>query len=312
LKTRKAKSSAVRGLLVVVVLVLPLAGCALPWGGGDDGGAPATRPTEGGDAPPTRFVAFGGNVSDARDGSPLAGASVRLDLAQVRPCRLVGVVWASTDAVTGPAGRWGPVEVPVPRSDDVAFFVRVSAPGYSEDVTFMGPQEARGDTRNLTAILHPEASVDGTAEPGTVVALEWPGFPRLVAAAPDGRFAFPNARVTPMQMAADTTPPWTATVAAPATAAVPAPPGTAWRVEGVVRRESGAPAPADVVAPDGTRLVGAARAAESGVLALPLDASPAEVRIEARTPDGRYGGAKLLDLNGPPAQRETVLLRPLC
>ena len=295
----------------LVLLVLPLAGCTLPWDR-DAGDGPATLPTDDGAPPAARYVHVGGVVTDARDGTPIEGAVARLDVAQVRPCRREGIVWSATDTVSLPDGRFGPMEVPVPRSNDVAFFLRVKAAGYSEDVTFLGPQEARGDTRNLTVVLHAEGAVNGTAPPGTVVALEWPGFPRLAAADAEGRFTFPNAHVTPMQLAADTSPPWRGNATAPAHLTIPEGNGTAWRLEGVARLESGAPVAADLVAWNGRALVGAARASESGVFLMPLDAAPQEVRIEARTPDGRHGGSKVVDVKGPPAQREVVLLRPLC
>lgn len=308
--TWERESNPVRWWLVL--FVLPLAGCALPWGGGDDGGSTVVLPGDDATRPDAPMLTFGGDVTDARDGRPIVGAVAKLDLAQVRPCRREGIVWAATDATSGEDGRFGPMEVAVPRSDDVAFFLRVSAEGYSEETTFIGPQEARGDTRNLTIVLHPDVSVNGTAAPGTVVALEWPGFPRLAVADEDGNFSFPHARVEPAQLVTDASPPWRANLTAPATVDARNGNGTAWRVEGVARLESGAPTAADVVAWNGTWLVGAARAGDNGVFVLPLDAEPREVRIEARTADGRFGGSKVLLLNGPPAQRESVLLRALC
>src|SRR5581483_12517296 len=56
------------------------------------------------------------------------------------------------------------------------------------NVTFIGPAEARGDLGNLTVVLHPSAAVEGTAPPGTVVALDAPGHPQLAAADANGTF----------------------------------------------------------------------------------------------------------------------------
>lgn len=295
---------------LVAFLAVPLVGCTLPWQ--DSPGDPVI-PTGGATPPPeARTISFGGTVTDVVDDRGVEGAEVRLSLGQVRPCRREGIVWSSWSTAADAEGRFGPLVVPVPRSGDVAFFLYVTAPAYSPDVRFFGPQEARGDTGNVSVVLHPEASVAGTAPPGTLVALEWPDFPRLAVAGENGTFVFENAHVTPMQLVADTSPPRREVVQAPTTIDILAGNGTAWRVEGFTRLESGAPTAADVVAWDGDALVGVARSGETGFFVLPLAAAPADLRIEARTGDGRHGGSKVLELAGPPASRENVILRALC
>lgn len=276
-----------------------------------------TGPTAlpGGTTPPVPAgppLAFGGLVLDARSGEPVAGADVRLDLGQVRPCRREGIVWNQWEAITRDDGRFGPLMVPRPRSDDVAFFLHVGSARHSPESLFVGPAEASGDLGNLTFALHETATVSGLAPPGTVLAMEAPAFPRLTAADAEGRWSFDKARATPTQLVAGTDPPSLATVAGNATLAFPDGNATGWKLEGLLRREGGAPVAADIVAWNGTRIVGAARAAENGVFVLPLPPTSMEVRVEARTADGTLGGAKVLALQGPPATRETVLLRSLC
>lgn len=299
--------------LLALLLVAPLAGCAMPWVDDDvpGGGVPPTSTTVT-PVPAGPPLTFGGVVTDARTGAPVAGAEVRLDLAQVRPCRQEGIVWTSWDDVTREDGRFGPLTVPRPRSDDVAFFLHVFAEGHSDDVTYFGAVEARRDIGNLSLAVHELANVTGTAAPGTLVALEWPGFPRVTVASADGAWRFENAQVTPAQLVAATDPPHRASVTAPATIDLPAGNASGWRLEGVVRRESGAPSAADLVAWNGTALVGVARAAENGVFVLQLPGEPLGLRIEARTEDGRFAGTRALDVAGPPAARETVLLRAAC
>lgn len=298
--------------LLAILLVAPLAGCAMPWVDAEPTG-PTALP--GGTTPPVPAgppLAFGGLVLDARSGEPVAGADVRLDLGQVRPCRREGIVWNQWEAAAGPDGRFGPITVPRPRSDDVAFFLYVGSPRHSPESRFVGPKEASGDLGNLTFTLHETATVQGLAPPGTVLAMEATPFPRLTAADAEGRWTFDEARATPTQLVAATDPPSLATVAGNATLAFPDGNATGWVLEGLLRRESGAPLAADIVAWNGTRLVGAARAAENGVFVLPLPPASMEVRIEARTLDGTLGGTKVLALQGPPATRETLLVRALC
>ncbi len=291
-----------------------LSGCTLPWDDESNDGTPVVRPpttpTPVDTGPP---IIWGGTLLDARDGSPITTAVVRLDLSQTQPCRRQGVGWSSFSLPVHENGTFGPIETARPRSDDVAFFLHVTAPGYSENATFIGPTEARAGTDNITVILHPEATVEGRAPPGTVVALAAPPFPRLTVADADGRFAFANARVVEADFVAATDTPFITRVIAPATLDVPQVSETSWRLEGNLRTSSGQSVAADVVAyQNGTRLVSAARASDTGTFVLPLPSEPGAYRIEARSPDGRWGGLKLLELNGPPSLRENVLVHALC
>ncbi|HVM45739.1 MAG TPA: hypothetical protein VM582_07360 [Candidatus Thermoplasmatota archaeon] len=293
--------------LAPLVVALLLAGCAAP----QDEGSPASRATPGAPpaiGPPLRFA---GEVVDARTGEAIPTATVRIDLSQALPCGRQGVGWTSWNA-TNESGRFGPLEVPRPRSDDVAFFLHARAPGYSPNATFIGPTQARGDLGNLTVVLHPEASVVGTAPPGTLVALDAPTFPRVVAAAADGTFAFPQARVAPALLVAGTDVPYRALVRPPAQVDVPRVEARGWVLEGSVKGPTGAPLAADVIAWNGSDIVGVARSGASGAFSLPLAPEPAALRIEARTSDNHYGGVLLLDVNGPPALRETILAKALC
>lgn len=307
--TQGHSSSPVRAVLLLTLAAVS-AGCALPWTGEDGGGA--TLPSTPAPPTPGAQLTFAGRVQDVVDARIVPDAEVLIDLAQVRPCFQEGIVWNQWSTATDAEGRFGPITVPVPRSSDVAFFVRVNAPTYADASLYVGPTQARAGVANLTLVLHPDADVRGTAAPGTVLALSWPDFPRLAVANETGAFAFPQAHATPMQIVADTSPPWRASLAAPATVDVPNGNGTAWRLEAFTRLDTGAPTEADVVAWSGADLVGVARAGENGFFVLPLDPEPRELRVEARTADGRFGGSKVLALNGPPATRENVILRALC
>ena len=292
---------------VVVLVALALAGCGTPTDG--DGGFFGSTP-----APPTPLgppLRFGGTVVDAVTGEPLADATVRLDLSQALPCGRQGVGWSSWDA-GGDEGRFGPVEVARPRSDDVAFFLHARAPGYAPNATFIGPAQARTDIGNLTVRLHPDVSVNGTAPPGTLVALDAPVFPRVALASDNGTFAFPQARAVPALLVAGTDVPFRALVRPPAEVEVPRVETRGWTLEGTVKGPTGAPLAADVVAWNGTSLVGVARASESGAFTLALAPEPATLRIEARTSDNQFGGVLAYTVNGRPALRETVLAKALC
>lgn len=296
-----------RAALVVVVMVL-LAGCVRFPGEGprepSDGGLVIPTPS----GPP---LVFGGVVRDAATGALVPDAEVRLDLAQAQPCGRQGVGWTSWSAPVA-NGTWGPLEVPRPRSDDVAFFLHVSAEGYSPNATFIGPTQARGDIGNLSVLVHPNASVEGRAPPGTLLALDAPIFPRIVVADANGSFAFPRARVVEVAFVAATDVPFRARVEAPARVEVPTSSERGWLLEGTVKGPTGAPASADVVAWNGSTMWSVARAGDNGVFALPLPPVPADVRVDARTADGAFGGTLVVEVRGPPALRETVLLRPLC
>ena len=295
-----------RGTLWVVLAIL-LAGCTTP-----DGDEPIFRPgTPTAPSPIGPALVFGGIVRDAATNEPIPDAFVRVDLSQALPCGRQGIGWSSWEP-PHEGGAFGPLEVPRPRSDDVAFFVHARADGYSPNATFIGPAQARGDLGNLTLLLHPNASVEGTAPPGTLLALDAPTFPRLALASADGRFEFPNARVVPAQLVAATDTPFITVATAPATIEVPRIEARGWTLEGSVKGPSGAPLAADIVAWNGTKLVGVARAGASGAFALPLAPEPASVRIEARTSDNQFGGVLTLDVNGPPALRETILAKALC
>lgn len=297
-------------LLALLALAPALAGC---WhDAGEDPSPPTSTPATATPttAPPT--LTFGGVVVDARTGDPMPDAAVRLDVAQTRPCRREGVVWNSYDLPVDAEGRYGPLELPTPRSDEVAFFLHAGAPGHSANATFIGPAEARAGTRNVTVVLHPDAALEGRAPPGTLVALAAPGFPRLAVADAEGVFRLEDARVVEATWAANTEPPSAGRVAPPATLDLADGDGATWRLEGVLRTEDGVPVAADVVAWNGTALVSVARSSVAGVFVLPLEGRPQEVLLDARTSDGRLGGTLRLPVEGPPALRQTLLLRPLC
>lgn len=296
--------------LLPLLLALLAGGCAFP-GGGDDGPVPTVTPTLPSPPPAGPPLVFGGVVVDARTGAPLADATVRLDLTFLRPCFRPGVGYASWTPAVHEDGRFGPFEVPRPRSDDVAFFLHAEAPGRSPNLTFVGPEQARGDLGNLTIRLHEEAAVEGRAPPGTVLALQTDAFPRLTTAGADGSFRFANARVVPAQLVAATDAPQRAEVTAPANVSFEASQG-GWLLEGHARTPTGTPLAADVVAWNGTLLWSAARSGDNGVFAMPLPAQPVTLRLEARTEDGAHAGTLALDVQGPPAARQAVLLRPQC
>lgn len=292
-------------LLVAVLLAAGLAGCT-------DGGEPEPVPSTGTVAtgptqPPLRFS---GIVVDALSNATIADAGVRLDLAFVRPCQRPGVGYQSWDIPTDASGRFGPLEVPRPRSDDVAFFLHVEAPGYSPNLTFVGPTPQVD--LFLTIVLHPEASIEGTAPPGTLLALEEPRFPRLLLVNATGRFAFEHARVVEAGFVAATDVPERLRVAAPAEVAINASSERGWLLEGFTRGPTGAPLAADIVAWNGTSLYSVARSGENGFFTMPLPPHPAVLMLEARTETGQYGGSKRVELPGPPALREAIVLRALC
>lgn len=295
---------------VLLLLVPALAGCA--WGGDEPPGAtttPGTPTTPTRDWPP---LVFGGTVVHAVTGEPILGAQVRLDLAQARPCGQQGVTWTGWSIPVAEDGRWGPYEVPRPKSDDVAFFLHASAEGYGRNDTFVGPQQARAGIDNISLVLHPLAAVEGLAPPGTVLALAAPGFPRVLAVNASGRFAFEEARVVPASFVAALDVPARVEVTAPATLNLSATSERGWVLEGVVKGPSGAGLAADVVAWNGTRLWSAARSGETGFFALPLPPEPVTLRVEARTADDHYGASKRVEVAGPPALRETLLARARC
>lgn len=250
-------------------------------------------------------------MKDAATNQTIRDASVRIDLSQALPCGRQGVGWSSWEPEHA-EGRFGPLEIARPRSDDVAFFLHARATGYAPNATFIGPQQARGDLGNLTVLLHPNATLEGNAPPGTLVALDAPTFPRVTVAAANGTFAFPGARVVPTKLVAGTDVPYEAVVTPPARVDVPAIEARGWTLEGSVKQSSGAPVAADIVAWNGSALVGVARAGPSGSFALPLKPEPQTLRIEGRTGDNALGGVLTLELKGPPALRETILVKPLC
>lgn len=290
----------------ILLVALLLTGCAR-----DAEEPPTPRPTSGEPPPSGPPLRFGGRVLDALTGEPLPGASARLDLSQVLPCARQGIGWRSWD-LEAHDGRFGPLEVPRPRSDDVAFFLHVSAPGYAENATHIGPQQARGDLGNMTVLLHPDASVRGAAPPGTLVALDAPPFPRIAVTDANGTFEFPRARGVDAALVAATAIPTRLTVRAPTELDIPPSDAKGWTLEGAVRSPEGAPVAADVVAWNGTQPWSVARASSAGAFSMPLPPEPATLRIEARTPDARLGGVLQLDVRGPPALRETIILRALC
>lgn len=296
-----------------LLLAALLTGC-LGLGGDEEPWYPTARPTPASPVP-LEPLFFGGVVVDALTGAPVQTATIRLDLSYTRPCRNQGLGWTSWEIRPDADGAWGPLEIPRPRSDEVAFFLHVLAPGYTENATFIGAAEARGDIRNITVVLHPEASVSGWASPGTIVALDDPGFPRFAAANESGAWRFDGARVVPASLViAELDAPLLAFVTAPAqdVGAHNATRARGWVLEGVLRNANGAPLPGDVAAWNGTRLWSAGRAGDNGVFVLPLQPEPVALRIEARTAGNTHAAVKILDVDGPPALREALVARPLC
>lgn len=305
-KCHPVQSRRMRAAPLVLVTLL-LAGCFA----GDDA-QPEGRATPPGPpepiGPPLRFA---GVVLEAVTRAPLANATARLDLAQSLPCGRQGVGWTSWEMDVSD-GRFGPLEVPRPRSDDVAFFLHVGAEGHSENATFIGPAQARGDIGNMTVLLHPDASVVGRAPPGTLVALDAPPFPRMEVADANGTFAFPHARAVDAALVAAVDVPVRTVVRAPAEVVVEASGMRGWVLEGSVKDEAGAPVAAELVAWNGSGMWSVARSSAAGAFSMPLAPEPVALRIEARTADGRLGGVLVLELAGPPALRETILVRPRC
>ncbi|HEX2021937.1 MAG TPA: hypothetical protein VHH36_04445, partial [Candidatus Thermoplasmatota archaeon] len=158
--------------LVALLLALPLAGCALPWGGDDAvRPAPTTTPTD--DGPRYPPLSFAGRVVHALTGAPVPDATLRLDLAHTLPCERESLVWAAWDLALDARGAFGPFEVPPPDSPTYRFYLHAKAPGHAETVVYVGPESAAG-IGNLTIALHPRANVTGSAPPGTLVALDAP------------------------------------------------------------------------------------------------------------------------------------------
>jgi hypothetical protein len=302
-------------LLALVLVLVALSGCTLGGSGGPPllGGTPTATPTPGIDP---RFPAlhFGGRVVDALSGASIDDAEVHLDLAAKVPCRREGLLWQQYAVPTTHfEGRFGPYAAQRPRTDDFAYFLHVAAPGYAENTTFIGPQEARGDLGNLTVVLHPAAAVEGRAPPGTVVALDAPGFPRLAAADENGTFRIADARVLPASFVADLDMPATDVVAAPANLSFPDANATGWRLQGTVRGPSGAALAADVVARNASgALVGAARSGDDGLFTMSVTPRPADLTLQAWTEDGRFFGALAASVNGPPATRFALVARTQC
>lgn len=301
--------------LALLLAALALSGCT--WGGGGGhpilGGTPTT-PTVPTDDPRFPPLHFGGVVVDALSGSPIEDAQAHLDLAALAPCRHEGLLWEQYALPAGGfEGRFGPSEAPRPRTDDFAYFLHVKAPGYAENVTFIGPAEARGDLGNMTVVLHPDAAVEGAAPPGTVIALDAPGFPQVTAADANGTFRLHPARVLPASFVAGLDVPYTDLVAAPANLTIIAGNATGWKVQGSVRSASGAALVADVVARNSTgALVGVARTADDGTFTLAVAPAPADLSLQAWTGDGRYVGVLPVSLNGPPATRFPMVAQPQC
>ncbi|GEM_PF-6226832 len=297
----------------LLLVLVALSGCTL---GGDHpivGGSTPVSTTPG-DDPHFPPLHFGGTVVDALSGAPVTDAEAHLDLAAVVPCRNEGLLWQQDALPSGGfEGRFGPAEAPRPRTDDFAYFLHVNAPGYAENVTFIGPAEARGDLGNLTVVLHPSAAVEGTAPPGTVVALDAPGHPQLAAADANGTFRIAPARVLPASFVAALDVPYVDVVAAPANLTLAEGNATGWRVQGSVHAQSGAALAADVVARNATgALVGAARTADDGSFTLHVAPTPADLTLQAWTEDGRYAGVAPLPVNGAPATRFPIVARAQC
>lgn len=298
--------------VALLLTALLLAGCVGWSRDAPDPAAPSTATIPVATPPPQEPLVFGGLVVDAITRGAIPGAQVRLDLAQTKPCGNQGLGWSSwTPPVQD--GAWGPLQVPRPRSDDVAFFLHVGAPGYTANATFIGPAQARGDLGNLTIVLHARAAIEGNATPGTIVALDAPDFPRFTVADETGAWRFEGARVVPAGLVvAESGAPYATTVAAPAVVEPDAARAPGWTLEGSLRSPTGAPLAADVAAWNGTQLWSAGRAGDNGVFVLPLPPEPVALRIEARTADGRFGGARVLNVDGPPATRETIAMRARC
>lgn len=296
--------------VLLVLAALLLAGCSHPDADDDGDGATPTGATP---TPSEVRLVFGGRVVDARTGAPLPDATVRLDLGQTRPCQRQGVLWTSYDLPVAPNGTFGPLDLPAPATTEVGFFLHARAPDHTANATFIGPAETRRGVSNLTVVLHEEAAIEGTAPPGTLIALNHPGFPRLAIANGTGHFAFPNARVHESAWVAATLPPVQGRAAAPSNFTIEAPNATmAWRLEGSVRGPDGQGLVADVVAWNGSSLASAAKTTAEGNFTLPLKATPQDLLLEARTQDGAYGGVLRLPVEGPPATRQAIVLRALC
>ena len=299
-------------LVAVLLVVLALSGCTgadrplVPTGG---------SPTLSTPTPDPRFppLHFGGQVVDALSGAPVQDADVHLDLAAMQPCRREGIVWNQDAIPRGIDGRFGPFEAQRPRTDDFAYYLHVAAPGYAENVTFVGPAEAQRDLGNLTIVLHPDAAIEGRAPPGTVLALDAPGAPRLTVADANGTFRFAHARVLPAWLVAALEAPQTVDSAAPDDLTFEATNASGWRLQGVVKAPSGASLVADLVARNASgALVSAARSSDDGLFTLPLAAHPDKLSLEARTADGRYLAILPVTVDGPPATRLNVLTRAQC
>lgn len=310
-----------RAFALAALMAAPaLAGCALPWsddGGERDDGSPwwgsVPRPN-GSDEGPRVTVTFGGRVLDALSGEPTVDdAEVRLDLASEAPCQRESLLWRDWIIPLRDDGTFGPFEVPAPDSPSYRFFVHVNAPGYTEEVEYVGPREAIA-AANMTFVLHPRVVVEGAAPPGTVVALVGGDFPRFTVADAEAAFLFDDARTTPTQIVAATHVPHRESLTPPAFVNASAPPAnaTGWGLQGVVKRDDGRPIAAEVVAWNGPLLWSAARTDEVGRFLLPLPAERAELRIEARTSGDQHGGVLVRTIQGPPAAVETVIVRARC
>lgn len=306
-----------RWLPVVVLVGILASGCTLP-GTGSDGGSPIVgglpTPSTPGEDPRFPPLRFAGRVVDALSGDGLDDAEIALDLAATQPCQREGIVWKQSPiAMLGLEGRFGPFQIARPRTNDFAFFLHVSAPGYAENVTYVGPAEAQRDLGNLTVVLHPDRAITGTAPPGTVVALDGPRFPRLAAADQNGTFVIPHARVLEAAFVADTDDPLLDVVAAPANLTIPASEGAGWRLQGSLRGPGGAPLSADLVVRNATGvLVGAGRSNDDGIWSLAVPRVVGDYQLQARTPDGHWGAASPVNLTGQPATRFALVARALC
>lgn len=294
----------------LLLLALSLSGCALPWEADDAPVAPTPRPTGDGFQAPR--LTFAGVVVDALDERPVEGARVVIHVNQEQPCRRPGIGWASYPMTLDAESRFGPYEVTTPAGAGWRFFVEASAVGYTTERTYVGPEQA-SQTRNLTLVLHPRANVTGAAPPGTVAGLETDdGFATLAVADERGRLAFEGVHVGERDLVVALDVPWRSRIAAPAEVD-PTTNGSGWVLRGVARRADGAGVAADVFAWNGTTLWSAARANDVGQFALPLPPESVErLRVEARTTTGQYGGGAVLDVNGPPAATQTILMRARC
>lgn len=294
-----------------IALCVLLSGCTLL--GNEELPPPPSTPTAtatGATPAPEDTIAFSGIVRDAATREPLPAAIATLQLAQSQPCLRPGIGWRSWDMPVAANGTFGPIEVPRPRSDDVAFFVHVRADGYSDNLTPIGPTSRRALAFDVA--LHPVANVTGTAAPGTLVALDHPGFPRIALAGADGRFAFEGVRSVPAGLVAGTDEPWSIVVEPNATLAVPTPAQRGWTLEGSVKGPTGAGLASDLVAFNGTRLVGVARSSATGAFEIHLPREIGRIDLVARTSDGHYGASKVVDIAGPPALTETLLAKARC